>query len=165
MRRRFEGDGVRDKFVDLSRRDWMRASAQMTCGVAAIAALGGSACVLSACAQHDDSTPTTVEKPERVIAYVSVDDALARGMLAACTAATGIAIDPVFDSEVSKTTGLENRIRAERDRPRADPDARGKEVRALASSTDGRGGRFSVIAGFGGHGALGGGSTGDLQLG
>ena len=120
MRRRFEGDGVRDKFVDLSRRDWMRASAQMTCGVAAIAALGGSACVLSACAQHDDSTPTTVEKPERVIAYVSVDDALARGMLAACTAATGIAIDPVFDSEVSKTTGLENRIRAERDRPRAD---------------------------------------------
>jgi iron(III) transport system substrate-binding protein len=56
----------------------------------------------------------------RVVAYVSVDDVLAREVLAACTAATGIEVDAVFDTEASKTTGLENRLRAERDRPRAD---------------------------------------------
>jgi iron(III) transport system substrate-binding protein len=56
----------------------------------------------------------------RVVIYVSVDDVLAREMLLACTAATGIEIDAGFDTEASKTTGLENRVRAERDRPRAD---------------------------------------------
>ena len=56
----------------------------------------------------------------RVVAYVSVDDVLAREVIGACTAATGIEIDAVFDTEASKTTGLENRLRAERDRPRAD---------------------------------------------
>jgi hypothetical protein len=56
----------------------------------------------------------------RVVVYVSVDDVLAREVLAACTAATGIEIDAVFDTEASKTTGLENRLRSEVDRPRAD---------------------------------------------
>jgi hypothetical protein len=56
----------------------------------------------------------------RVVAYVSLDDVLAREVLAACTKATGIEVDAVFDTEASKTTGLENRLRAERDRPRAD---------------------------------------------
>jgi iron(III) transport system substrate-binding protein len=67
---------------------------------------------ISACARRGGSP--------RVVAYVSVDDVLAREVLAACTAATGVEIDAVFDTEASKTTGLENRVRAERDRPRAD---------------------------------------------
>jgi len=56
----------------------------------------------------------------RVVVYVSVDDVVARGAIAACTAATGVAIDAVFDTEATKTTGLERRILAERARPRAD---------------------------------------------
>jgi iron(III) transport system substrate-binding protein len=56
----------------------------------------------------------------RVVAYVSADDAVAREVLAACSAETGIEIVPVFDTEATKSTGLENRLRAERDRPRAD---------------------------------------------
>ncbi len=56
----------------------------------------------------------------RVVAYVSVDDVVARTALAACTAATGIEIDAVFDTEATKTTGLERRILSERSRPRAD---------------------------------------------
>ncbi len=55
-----------------------------------------------------------------VVMYISADDALARVVLAACTRDTGIEIVPVFDTEATKSTGLENRIRAERDRPRAD---------------------------------------------
>ena len=58
--------------------------------------------------------------PRRVVAYISADDVLAREVIAACTAATGVVIDAVFDTEATKTTGLESRIRAERDRPRCD---------------------------------------------
>jgi len=56
----------------------------------------------------------------RVTAYVSADDALAREVLAACTRATGIEVDAAFDTEANKTVGLERRLIAERDRPRAD---------------------------------------------
>ena len=60
------------------------------------------------------------EAPPRVVMYVSVDDVLARSVLKRCTLETGIEIDAVFDTEATKTTGLENRIRAERGRSRAD---------------------------------------------
>lgn len=56
----------------------------------------------------------------RIVAYVSADDAIAREVLAACAADTGIDVVAVFDTEATKSTGLENRLRAERDRPRAD---------------------------------------------
>lgn len=56
----------------------------------------------------------------RVTAYVSADDALAREVLDACTKATGIEVDAAFDTEANKTVGLERRVVAERDRPRAD---------------------------------------------
>jgi iron(III) transport system substrate-binding protein len=56
----------------------------------------------------------------RVVVYVSADDVLAREVFAACSAATGITIDAVFDTEATKTTGLENRVRSERTRPCAD---------------------------------------------
>jgi len=55
-----------------------------------------------------------------VTVYTSADDMLAREILAECSRATGISIAPVFDTEATKTTGLENRLRSEVDRPRAD---------------------------------------------
>jgi ABC-type Fe3+ transport system substrate-binding protein len=67
-----------------------------------------------------DGTEADADKPPRIVAYVSADDAIAREVLAACSAETGIEIVPVFDTEATKSTGLENRLRAERDRPRAD---------------------------------------------
>ena len=56
----------------------------------------------------------------RVTIYASADDAVAREVLAACAEATGVELVPVFDTEATKTSGLERRIRDERDRPRAD---------------------------------------------
>lgn len=78
---------------------------------AALRALGAvlAAAALSACG-----------KPEGVVVYVSADESVARPILAAFTAETGLAVTPVFDTEATKTTGLANRLRAERDRPRAD---------------------------------------------
>lgn len=74
----------------------------------------GSCASLLACASEQR------KRTESVVVYASADDVLARDVLAACSARTGIAIDPVFDTEATKTVGLENRIRAERERPRAD---------------------------------------------
>lgn len=57
-----------------------------------------------------------------VVVYCSVDEPFARELFAKLSANTGIAVEPVFDSEAGKTTGLVNRIIAEGDagRPRAD---------------------------------------------
>lgn len=72
--------------------------------------LAVTAASLSSCSSRDNA----------VVVYVSVDDVLARELLAACTSATGVEVLPVFDTEATKTTGLENRIRSEANRPRAD---------------------------------------------
>jgi iron(III) transport system substrate-binding protein len=82
----------------------------------------GAAGTLLGCRPREESGRASSGSPAdaRVVAYVSVDDVVARAALAACTAATGIEIDAVFDTEATKTTGLERRILAERARPRAD---------------------------------------------
>lgn len=71
---------------------------------------GGSMALLARCA-----APRAA-----VTVYTSADDVLAREVFAACTRATGVTVAPVFDTEATKTTGLENRLRSESDRPRAD---------------------------------------------
>ncbi|MCH2144698.1 MAG: extracellular solute-binding protein [Phycisphaerales bacterium] len=58
--------------------------------------------------------------PRPVVVYVSADEAIARPILQQFEAATGIEVLPVFDTEVTKTTGLVTRLRSERERPRAD---------------------------------------------
>ena len=58
--------------------------------------------------------------PRPVVAYVSVDEQIARPVLAAFTERTGIPVEPLFDTEATKTTALASRIRREAGRPRAD---------------------------------------------
>ncbi len=62
------------------------------------------------------------ESPEvrRVVAYVSADPQTAGPILQAFEAETGIRVDPLYDTEATKTTGLAERIRRESGRPRAD---------------------------------------------
>ena len=55
-----------------------------------------------------------------VVVYVSADEQVARPILAAFTRDTGIEVRPLFDTEVTKTTGLANRLNREKDRPIAD---------------------------------------------
>ena len=55
-----------------------------------------------------------------VVVYVSADEQVARPVLEAFTARTGIPVKPLFDTEATKTTGLANRLRRESDRPIAD---------------------------------------------
>src|SRR5262245_48080033 len=60
------------------------------------------------------------DRGPRVVVYTSVDDAFAKPVFQAFTAETGIAVEPVFDAEAAKTTGLYHRLPAERDPPAAD---------------------------------------------
>jgi len=79
----------------------------------------GALAVAGACTRWMNGCGTGA-RGTRVVGYISADDVLAREVLAACARATGVEVDAVYDTEATKTTALENRIRAERDRPRAD---------------------------------------------
>jgi len=65
----------------------------------------------SGCARDSERTVTV---------YSSVDETFGREVLAKYKSRTGVRVDVIFDSEAGKTTGLIQRIRLERDRPRAD---------------------------------------------
>jgi iron(III) transport system substrate-binding protein len=69
--------------------------------------------------QGCNDTEATSEKSSVVI-YCSVDTAFAEPILAAFEKRSGIKVHAIFDTEAGKTTGLINRLMAERARPRAD---------------------------------------------
>ncbi len=66
------------------------------------------------------STETSAEKHKQsVVLYSSVDERFLREVIATYQRETGERVELITDSEAGKTTGLVNRIRAEKDRPRA----------------------------------------------
>ena len=67
---------------------------------------------------------------EEVIVYTSVDDVFARPVAERFEQETGIMVRLVTDTEETKSTGLVNRLVAERERPRADVFWSGDPVRA-----------------------------------
>ena len=87
--------------VGISRRDALRLTAS-----------GAAAFALSACSRRED-TP-------RVVLYSSVDDVYLREIAATYQRDSGVRVDVVGDTEATKSTGLAERVIAERDRPRAD---------------------------------------------
>jgi iron(III) transport system substrate-binding protein len=60
------------------------------------------------------------ERPADVVLYSSVDDYLLREVVDAFEAKTGLKVDVLGDTELTKTTGLMQRLIAEKDAPRAD---------------------------------------------
>jgi iron(III) transport system substrate-binding protein len=59
-------------------------------------------------------------RAQEVVVYTSVDQFFSEPILKDFEAATGIRVRAVFDVEAARTTGLANRLVAERSRPRAD---------------------------------------------
>jgi iron(III) transport system substrate-binding protein len=55
-----------------------------------------------------------------VVIYVATDREIAEPVLQAFERSSGIRVDPVYDTEANKTSGLVNRLIAEAKRPRAD---------------------------------------------
>jgi len=67
---------------------------------------------------------------QEVVVYTSVDDVFARPITERFTQDTGIAVRLVPDTEETKSTGLLNRLLAEKERPQADVFWSGDPVRA-----------------------------------
>ncbi|MDH4240568.1 MAG: extracellular solute-binding protein [Phycisphaerae bacterium] len=57
---------------------------------------------------------------QEVVIYTSLDKVFSQPVLEAFEKETGIDVLPVYDSEATKTTGLVNRLIAEKNNPRAD---------------------------------------------
>lgn len=57
---------------------------------------------------------------DALVVYVAQDRVFADPLFAEFTQETGMRIRPLYDNEATKTVGLANRLRAERDRPQAD---------------------------------------------
>ena len=72
-----------------------------------------AAALLVGCADSEDAE-------KQVVVYTSVDDVFARPICEQFEKETGIKVLLVTDTEETKSTGLLNRLIAEKERPRAD---------------------------------------------
>lgn len=78
--------------------------------------LGSILSLSNGCAKDDDEQSARA----RIVVYCSVDEAFGRAILSDFESENGLVVEPVFDSEAGKTTGLIERIIAEAEsgRPR-----------------------------------------------
>src|SRR5688572_1310898 len=70
------------------------------------------------------------DSSQDVVVYTSVDDVFARPICERFQKETGLTVKLVPDTEETKSTGLINRLIAEKDRPQADVFWSGDPVRA-----------------------------------
>ena len=76
--------------------------------------------------------PGCFSKQESVVVYVSEDQVFSEPILKDFERETGITVKSVFDTEESKSTGVMNRLIAEKDNPQADVYWANEPVRADA---------------------------------
>ena len=79
--------------------------------------------------------PGCFSKSRSVVVYVSEDQVFSEPILKDFERETGITVKSVFDTEESKSTGVTNRLIAEKDNPQADVYWANEPVRARRSSS------------------------------
>lgn len=94
--------------------------------------LSVAAAIFAGCAKSEHAA-----SPEQVVVYTSVDDVFARPICEQFERETGIKVLLVPDTEETKSTGLLNRLIAEKDRPQADVFWSGDPVRAGVLKSNG----------------------------
>lgn len=82
--------------------------------------LGAASAVALAAVTGCMRGPSSASGAKRLVCYCSADSVYAQLVFDAFTKRTGVIVDPVYDTEATKTTGLVNRLLSEKDRPRAD---------------------------------------------
>lgn len=87
-----------------------------------------SATLVTVCGCRRSEAPST--RAREVVVYTSVDDVFARPIAEKFENETGILVRLVPDTEETKSTGLLNRLIAEKDRPQADVFWSGDPIRA-----------------------------------
>ncbi len=102
-------------------------SLQLIVGLCAILTLMGAAVLVSGCASAE----------RVVVVYTSVDQVYAEPILEEFETATGITVQAVYDVEATKTTGLVNRLIAEKERPLADVFWNGEFMQTIVLKQEG----------------------------
>src|SRR5918993_801003 len=90
--------------------------------VLVVLALGAGGCGRSDPPAREERTVTI---------YVSTDRVFSEPVLREYERRTGVKVDPVYDTEETKSTGLANRLLAEKPRPQADVFWSNEPVRTL----------------------------------
>ena len=85
--------------------------------LAMLALVGVVGCAVG-CFDEEPTTPTQATR--RVVVFTALDRVYSDPILEGFTEATGIEVEPVFDTEAAKTTGLISRLIARRDDPECD---------------------------------------------
>lgn len=100
----------RPRAIDSTREHWL-------CAIS----LAIVACLLSGCRNDASSDSDSTDGAGELVVYCSADQHVAQPLIATFEAAyPNISVKTRFDTETTKTTALVARLRAEKDRPRAD---------------------------------------------
>jgi iron(III) transport system substrate-binding protein len=98
-------------------------------------------CLLSlfaSCARRQEVTPTGDANPHReVTIYVSTDRVFSEPILRAYEQKAHVKVNAVYDTEETKSTGLANKLLAEKNRPQADVFWSNEPVRTLVLKRNG----------------------------
>lgn len=104
----------------------------------AVAAALGALLLATACGGRSDAPAgTTTERARTVTIYVSTDRVFSEPVLREYERRSGVKVNPVYDTEETKSTGLANRLLAERNRPQADVFWSNEPVRTLVLKSRG----------------------------
>ncbi len=83
------------------------------------------------------AAPASAQSKGEVVLYYSADEPIARPVIEAFEKKTGIKVKGVGDNEAVKATGLAQRIRAEKDAPRADVFWNSEVLQTIALAREG----------------------------
>jgi iron(III) transport system substrate-binding protein len=90
-----------------------------------------------ACGTRQAGEPLSEQQQETVTVYVSTDRVFSEPVLRTFEQRSGIRVNAVYDTEETKSTGLANRLLAERERPQADVFWSNEPVRSLVLQSRG----------------------------
>jgi iron(III) transport system substrate-binding protein len=91
----------------------------------------------AACGRSTDPASEGGTGPRTVTIYVSTDRVFSEPVLREYQQRSGVRVNPVYDTEETKSTGLANRLLAEKSRPQADVFWSNEPVRTLVLKTRG----------------------------
>src|SRR5688500_11623307 len=89
------------------------------------------ALIVGACTRQPTSPNNEGGSPSEVTVYVSTDRVFSEPILRAYEQKNGVKVNAVYDTEETKSTGLANRLLAEKDNPQADVFWSNEPVRTL----------------------------------
>ena len=90
-----------------------------------------AAATLAACGGQPDTANNATSTANEVTVYVSTDRVFSEPILRAYESKTGMKVNAVYDTEETKSTGLANKLLAEKNRPQADVFWSNEPVRTL----------------------------------